>query len=102
MQNHNPDVQSARRAYDEAQLAHEAATAELTVRRESLRAAEARRASDTAAYDEALAAAREQRDRVVDLVEQVRQAGAFLTLAEAGAKAIRQGSSAAAVTGASR
>jgi hypothetical protein len=89
MSNHNPDVQSARRAYDEAQLAHEAATAELTARRERLKAAEAHRARNPDAYQQALAAAREQRDRVVDLVERAKQAGAVVTLAEARAKGVR-------------
>ena len=85
----DPGVIAARRRYDERRLAHEAARAELTTRRERLTAAEAHRASDPDAYRQALAAAREQRDRVVDLVEQVKQAGAVLTLAEGRATSIR-------------
>jgi hypothetical protein len=82
-------VVDARRQYDELRLAHEAATAELTRRREALRTAETNRAADPEAFQAALVATREQRDRVVALVEQVKQANAVLTLAEARVKAGR-------------
>jgi hypothetical protein len=82
LQSQDPDIRAARHAYDEIRLAHEAATTELTACRERLRAAEARRTSDPDGYCEALTAARVQRDRVLELVHQAKQAAAILTLAE--------------------
>jgi hypothetical protein len=84
------ELDTLRRSHDELQLAHEAATAELTARRERLKSAEAHRRSNPTAYREALDAARLQRDRVVTLVDQIRQAGALLTLAETKLKTLRR------------
>ena len=85
----NAGVVDARRRYDELRLAHEAATAELASRREALRVAEAQRASRPDAYHQTLATTREQRDRVLNLVGQVKRAGAVLTLVEAQAQGSR-------------
>jgi predicted nuclease with TOPRIM domain len=80
------NIELARRARNELRLAHEAASAELKSWRERLKRAETKRTVFPDAYRRALDATREQRDRVVDLTQQIRIAEARLTLLEAEAR----------------